>query len=186
MFTTKAFVVPHLKMIVAGTGVAGFLGRWFVQINDRMVVRGVDHVDYHTPRTLAAVWREHRQEFAIPASAATAIYHFGFSEETGQVHSFVYKSKSNFRSEQLRHGLGVEPECSIPKEYELPTDIKSMMLEQRAIQASRPKPDRISIGGEIQIHHLTERGFRILTVDKFEDHDADELAIYENFRSNQK
>lgn len=187
MFTTTAFVIPHLRMIVAGMGVAGFLGRWFVQINDRMVVRGIDHVDYHTPRTLAAVWREHRQEFSIPAGAPITVYHFGFSEETGLIHSFVYKSSNNFRSDQLRqHGLGAQPECTVPKEYELPTDIKTMMLEQRTIQAARPKGERICIGGEIQIHHLTERGFRIFTIDKFEDYDADELAIYENFRANRK
>jgi branched-chain amino acid transport system substrate-binding protein len=42
------------------------------------------------------------------------------------------------------------------------------------------------VNGESVAANLTERGFRILTVDKFEDHDADELAIYENFRANQK
>jgi hypothetical protein len=39
MFTTKAFILPRLKTIIAGTGLGGFLGRWFVRINDGLVVR---------------------------------------------------------------------------------------------------------------------------------------------------
>jgi hypothetical protein len=62
-FTTKAFILPHLKMIIAGTGAGGFLGRWFVRINDGLIVRGIDNLDYHTPRDLASMWQRHKEEF---------------------------------------------------------------------------------------------------------------------------
>ena len=29
MFTTKTLIVPHLQMMMAGTGAGGFLDRWF-------------------------------------------------------------------------------------------------------------------------------------------------------------
>ena len=36
-FTTKAFfLLPHLRMIIAGTGAGGFLGRWFIRVNDNL------------------------------------------------------------------------------------------------------------------------------------------------------
>src|ERR1700677_4694446 len=91
MFTTKAFVVPRLKMIIAGTGLHGFLGRWFVRINDALVVRGIDNLNYHTPGNLARMWSRDKQEFSLPDSATTTVYHFGFSETTGSIRSLVYR-----------------------------------------------------------------------------------------------
>jgi hypothetical protein len=188
MFTTKAFIIPHLRMVVVGTGAGGFLGKWFVQINDRMVVRDIDNLDYHTPDCLSTIWSEHKQEFStVPNEITATIYHLGFSEETGLIRSYAYRSVNNFRSESLsQYGIRVKPECSVPEGYILPTDIKKMMLQQRAIQSFLPKEERIYIGGEIQIHQLTEAGFAVVTLDKFEDYDSDERAIYGNFRSNPK
>ena len=184
MFTTKAFIVPHLQIIMAGTGVGGFLGKWFIQVNDRMVVRDVDHLDYHTPKTLDAIWRGHKEEFPIPDNLTTTVYHFGFSDEDGLIHSYAYRSASNFQSERFsQYGIGVKPECQVPEGYELPTDIKKMMDEQRATEASRPKDQRIYIGGKILIHHLTKFGFSVFRLDEFEDYAANEQAIYENFGS---
>lgn len=182
-FTTKAFIVPHLQMIMCGTGVGGFLGKWFIQVNDRMVLRGIDNLDYHAPKGLAAIWRSHKEEFSIPDSFTTTVYHFGFSEEDGLIHSYVYRSANNFTSEALQYGIGVKPECQVPENYELPTDIKKMMDEQRAIQASRPKGERVYVGGKIQVHHLTKFGFSVYTLDKFEDYESNEQEIFEKFRS---
>jgi len=183
MFTTKAFIVPHLQMIICGTGVAGFLGKWFVQINDRMVVRGIDHLNYHTPGVLVDLWRNHKEELSISETITTTVYHFGFSEEDGIIHSYVYRSANNFKSEDLQYGIGIKPECNVPEGYKLPTNIKEMMDEQRAIQASCPKDERVYIGGKILIHHLTKSGFNVYTLDKFEDFEATEIEIYKNFDS---
>ena len=61
MYTTKAFIVPHLHLIMAGTGVAGFLSRWFVRLNDNFIVRGIDRVNdfcaHNSSRPLAGVQR---------------------------------------------------------------------------------------------------------------------------------
>jgi hypothetical protein len=185
-FTTKAFILPHLKIIIAGTGAGGFLGRWFVRINDGMVVRGVDHLDYHTPHKLASMWRGYKQEFSFPDSATTTVYHFGFSERTGLIHSFAYRSTDNFKSEAIRYGLGVKPECPIPDNYRLPRDIRKMMDDQRATQTAQPKEQRLYIGGEIEIHRLSKDGFQVYPLDRFEDYASDETAIYENFSASKK
>ena len=186
MYTTKAFILPHLRMIIAGTGAGGFLGRWFVLINDGLVVRGINHLDYHTQRNLAAMWTRYKQEISFPDSITTTVYHFGFSEETGLIHSFAYRSANDFQSQRReQYGLGVKPECPVPDNYRLPQDIPKMMANQRTIQLSLPKDQRVYIGGEIQIHHLSKDGFQVYTLDRFEDYDRDERAIYENFRASE-
>jgi hypothetical protein len=53
----------------------------------------------------------------------TTVYHFGFSEVTGLIHSFAYRSANNFQSEKIAYGLGIKPECTIPENYSLPQDI---------------------------------------------------------------
>jgi hypothetical protein len=65
----------------------------------------------------------------------------------------------------------------------VPRDLRSLMNQQRTIQASRPLEERIYIGGEIVAHHLTQNGFHVYTVDQFEDYDIHERAIYENFHA---
>jgi hypothetical protein len=182
MFTTKAFIVPHLRLLMAGTGAGGFLGKWFIQVNDRMIVRDVDHLDYHAPRVLAELWQSYKEEFSWPDNATTTVYHFGFSEEDDLIHSYVYRSENDFQSERLpQTGIGVKPECTVPASYELPADIKKMMIEQRAIQASRPKDEKVYIGGKILIHQLSRLGFETFALDEFEDYESTQRAIYENF-----
>lgn len=62
MFTTKVLIVPHLRMMMAGTGAGGFLDRWFVRVNSGKVVAGIDNLDYHTPKSLADLWREFKKK----------------------------------------------------------------------------------------------------------------------------
>jgi hypothetical protein len=61
-----------------------------------------------------------------------------------------------------------------------------MMDEQRRVQASKPKNERLFIGGEIEIHYLSDAGFTIYTLHQFDDYDRDETAIYDRFRETEK
>jgi len=182
LFTTKAFIVPHLRAIIAGTGAGGFLGKWFVRVNDRMLLRGLEHLNHHAPAILPNIWTEFQREFSIK-DVSTTVYHFGFSEVTGRIRSYAYRSTDGFRSEEIAYGLGRKPECDVPDNYQLPDDIKKMMDDQRAIQASKPKEERLYIGGEIVVHYLSKGGFNTYTLHRFDDYLADEIAMYENFRS---
>ena len=178
-FTTKAFVVPHLRMIMAGTGAGGFLDRWFISVN-QMIVRGVDDLKHCTPESLQKLWVEFRKAYSFPDDFTTTVYHFGFSEITGVINSYAYRSTNNFRSEPLQYGLAIKPECTVPDNYRLPHDLKSMMDEQRAIQRSRPAGDQLYIGGEIYVHHLMEGGSNVYRLDRFDDYEQDRETIYTN------
>ncbi len=180
MFTTKAFIVPHLKMIMCGTGAAGFCGEWFIKVNHNMVVRDIDHLDYHTPDNLSALWAEFKKKFS-PLDTTTTVYYFGFSAEDSCLHAYAYRSTSDFKSERLQYGLGLKPECTPTNTSDFLEDIKKMMREQRQLQANKPKEERLYIGGEIQIHHLGKKGFNVFTLDRFEDFETYQTAIYENY-----
>ncbi len=143
-------------------------------------MKGIDNLDYHTPRILSSLWQGCKQELSIPDDVTTSIYHFGISENTGLVHWYRYRSAESFRSDRLEpYGFLVKPECQIPEKFESTEDIVKMMDEQRLIQASKPKNERVYVGGEIQIHHLSHDGFRVYTLHRFEDYARDEMAIYD-------
>jgi hypothetical protein len=183
MFTTKALIVPHLRMLMAGTGTGGFLDRWFVNVNSGKVVIGIENLDYHTPKSLSDLWQKFKEEKdEFPEDQTTTVYHFGFSEETGVIRAFAYRSTNGFVSEPLGYGIAMKPECSIPQNLQLPGDIKSMMDEQREIQRALPENQRVYIGGEIQIHHLMEAGFNVYTLDRFDDFAADAVTMFNAFR----
>ena len=183
MFTTKAMIVPHLRMIMAGVGAGGFLDRWFVNVNSGKVVIGIENLDYHTPKSLSNLWQNFKEEKdEFPEGQTTTVYHFGFSEETGLIRAFAYRSTNGFASEALGYGVGVKPECSVPQNLQLPSDIKAMMDEQRAIQRALPDNERVYIGGEIQIHHLMEAGFNVYTLDRFDDFASDAVTMFKAFR----
>lgn len=183
-FTTKAFIMPHLRMIICGTGIAGFLGEWFIRINDRLVLNGIDNLDCHTTKNLRLIRTVFKKKHTIPNNLTTTIYHFGFSEEDNTIHSYVYRSINNFRSEKLAYGTGIKPEIEINRSYKIPDDIKLIMTKQRESENNRPKNDRVYIGGEIQIHQLTNDGFYIYTLDKFENYYETKKIISYNYHLN--
>ena len=182
-FTTKAFIVPHLSMIMCGTGMSGFLGKWWIQVNDRMVVSCIDNLDYHAPIRLRSLWREFKEENSIPDNLSTTIYHFGFSIEDGTIHSYAYRSTNDFVSESLQYGIGIKPECPLPEGLEFPRDVKGLMVQQRNIQQTLPQNERLYIGGSIQIHHLSDAGFSVYVLDQFDDFDETQQRIFDNFES---
>jgi hypothetical protein len=177
-FATKAFPLPHLRMVIAGTGLAGFLDHWLVAVN-ASPVRGIDALNEHAQAGLLNVLRTFKTQFPS-MNETTSVYHFGFSEDTGVIQSFVYKSEELFEPRQIACGLYVKPsvpEDVIPKDTLHPGDITRIMAAQRAIQAKLPKEARVSIGGEIQMHHLEQAGYKTYRLGQFEDYAETRRAI---------
>jgi hypothetical protein len=180
-YTTKAYSIPHLRMIIAATGSLGVLGRWLIQINDWLPVKGIDDLNNQAPGYLAHIWTGLKEELSIK-DGATTVYHFGFSEQTDVIHLFAYRSVHAFQSEALSYGVGTKPQSVVPEDANYPEVFRTIMDNQRAAENSKPKEQRVYIGGEIQIHHLSRVGCAIYTLDRFEDYDRDEKAMYENFK----
>lgn len=60
-FVSKSGYIPHLKTIVTGTGAGGFANKWLLEASTRMVVRGIQNLNYHTPKALNRLWLEYKK-----------------------------------------------------------------------------------------------------------------------------
>ena len=148
-----------------------------------MVVRGIDNLNDHATSSLSSDWSSFKKDFpSLPDSCTVTIYHFGFSESDGKVHVFAYRSSNGFVSERLPHGLAVKPGCEVHNNWELPKDFKTLMGRQRDAEAIKSESERIYIGGEIQVIHLTRDRCVLSSLGRFDDYEQTEESIYENFR----
>lgn len=178
LFTSKAIHIPHLKTIIAGTGIGGFSHEWAMHVNNKMAVRGIHNLDYHTPKMLLELWSQYSEKTSITDSFTTTVYQFGISEETQEIVSFAYRSTNEFVSEELGYGTFVKPECQIPNPNSLIDSIPSMMEEQREIQSRLPKNKRVYIGGEIYVLHLAINGCTSYKLFEFPDFRDEEVKIF--------
>jgi hypothetical protein len=169
LFTSKSLYLPHLRLIIAGTGIGGFSTAWLMHVNDRMLVRGIDHLDAHAPESLQQLWSDYSAQYSLSGDTTTTIYHFGFSEESGNMTAFAYRSTSGFASESLPHGTAVKPECSVLPQGNLFDSIAEMLEDQRRIQSAKPAEERVYTGGEAFAIHLTEAGCAITRLYEFPD-----------------
>ena len=136
--TSKAFHVPHLRMVIAGTGCGGVPDRWLCHLNSRMIVPGIDALAVHAPPQLQDTLGFHCAEYKIPEGRTTTVYHFGFSETSDTIKSYAFRSEDPFVGEERPYGIGVKPECTVRENYNLPDAFRPMMDEQRSIQGQRP------------------------------------------------
>jgi DNA-binding CsgD family transcriptional regulator len=177
-FATKAFPLPHLQMVLAGTGLASFADQWLMRINNAPV-RGIEDLDSHAPQALAVLWEQFRQAYpGISGQSTTTVYHFGFSETTQLMRAFAYRSDNGFKSEPVEGRVGVKPGITLAEGWTFPDDIPAIMEKQRSFQAKRPRSDRIHIGGEIHVIRLEAKGFTIHRLAKFADFDKHASAIF--------
>jgi hypothetical protein len=206
MFTTKAYTIPHLRMILCGAGFGDFVGQWFFEINcsRNVIVSDIDDLDSFAKMNLGKLWSRHKlfrkrirrndhvtgDEGFFGFGQTTTIYHFGYSEKIGQIVGYAYSSQVDFEPEKLTPGTFAKPDClSVdwvpggnhpPEDYKkhIEPNIKRMMAEQRILQLQKPFSDRIYIGGEILIHFITADGIVMYNLDRFEDYESDAEKIF--------
>jgi len=176
-FTTKAFPLPHLRMIIAGTGLGRFSDDWLVNINSSSWAGYVDRLDHQAPSKLAALWQLRRAADPSIDQLTTTVYHFGFSEDDGLMRVYAYKSGNNFLSEPLPYGIATKPPVEVTQPFALPEDLPNLMQRQRDSQLLTPEGDRVYIGGEIHVIHLTQSGFYLYRYHTFDDFDSDRSKI---------
>lgn len=181
LFCSKAIHLPHLNTVIAGTGQGGFATRWAMHVNDRMVINGINNLDFHTPQGLRDLWDTYCDEFNITDNATTTVYQFGYCQETDKMMAIAYRSTNNFESEPRPYGLAAKQECSFPEgDYEIPAVFVDMMNEQREIQSNVALNERIFIGGRINVLHVTKTGCSSYKLHEFSDYQQHENQLFAN------
>jgi hypothetical protein len=152
---SKVFALPHLNMVMGGTGIGQLMQRWFDVIQSNMLVRNIETLNLHAPEALRSVWAGLIDEFdglgrAVEEGATSTIYHFGFTED-GQPIRFTYRSASNFRSEEATEpGFGIKPgpawDFAVPDSLE---EMVAVAIRLREQEDARPKSERVHLGGDL-------------------------------------
>lgn len=147
-FTSKAALIPHLQMVVAGTGFSFLIHEIVDLMMSRFQCRDIVMADLHLPGALAEMWAEHDGD-NLPSTST--IYTLGRCEDSGAYLGFAYRSKNGFASEPLhQNGFAIKPGPA--GEYSSPGDAGeyiAMAERVRSEQLERDPGDRIYIGGEL-------------------------------------
>lgn len=168
-FVSKAVALPHMRMIIAGTGSAVLLNRWIGLVNNQGFALDVDTVDAHAPQELQALWGELNRQVPTLQDQSATIYHFGISDDSGKVHGFAYRSGSDFKSERLKYGLGVKPELMEKSGIDWSSfpECAPAIMRAQAQQEAEKSENRVYIGGTAEVTHLTKSGFSIYSLGGF-------------------
>jgi hypothetical protein len=181
-FTTKCFPLPHLGMVVAHTGLALVGHRWVHLLNTQVLARGIDQLDWLVPSTLQRIQAEVFAELG-PSAHTTTIYHLGFSETYQKCVGFAYRSTANFASEVMGPSFRIKPEPV--GEFEAPRTVDEMVQLGRRVRTEQdalPADKRMFIGGELVVAAVVDRAIATQTVFRFEDYEAQWLAMNERIR----
>ena len=167
-FTSKAQYVPHLRTIIAGTGYAGFSWNWATIVNNRILVSGIENLDYHTPSGLRELWSEGGYN-ASESDQSTTVYQLGYSSLENRMKGYAYRSANNFVSEPLEYGLRVKPHCEVIQSDSFLQDVIKMMNDQRKLEAQKSLKERVYIGGQISLFTLDAHVCSQATIFEFDD-----------------
>lgn len=171
LFQTKFSVLPHLKMVIAGTGLAAMVTQWFQFVNGNMVARDIDHVDVYAPAALR------RAGAACPGTdlSTTTLYHFGYSDQQQCYVGYAYRSANNWVSEKLPFALGVKPPVPVPptNDIQFPQFLVDVMLEQRRADQLLPHSERVGIGGEVSFVVMRDHSITVTPVHRFESYETE-------------
>lgn len=97
LLASKCFTAPHLELAVAFTGVANVGQEWTQWVQSRVLASDIDMLDRHEPGVIRAVYAE----LEGPEDATATIYHLGFSLTENAYVGYIYRSTSDFESEEL-------------------------------------------------------------------------------------
>jgi hypothetical protein len=173
LLVTKCGIVPHLDLVVAGTGTANLSERWRTMVYGHLLCRDIEMLDLHAPAALRDLWNEIQKEFPHAADElmTSTVYHLGRSERTGEYVGFVYRSADNFVSEPMGPGFRVKPEpvsqlTAAPESIE---EMAELAHQIRAEQNTLPKSERIHIGGELVLVMMQSGSTTAAKIHRYED-----------------
>jgi hypothetical protein len=153
-YCTKAYTLPHLEGIIAGTGVMDFIAEWFIRANTGFLIRDLVHMDEYATASLQELFEPHR--LRMGASAVSTIYHFAYDRNERRVRTYVYRSTKNFVSEELPYGSALKPYVDMGDHAinVFPDDYLPVIEAQKAADLRKPLAERVGVGGHMVAYSL--------------------------------
>jgi hypothetical protein len=171
IYTTKIYPLPHLDMVICGTGVSSFIIDWFVIVNSQMLVKDIDHLNEFAPQILVDTWKK----FADDNRSTSTIYHFGYSNYESRYKCYVYRSTNGFTPEIQNAGTAHKPgvtniESFIDEDGNL--DLLGISFQQYRDDKTVILEKKVGIGGELISCLLQERNIYINKILSFIDYES--------------
>jgi hypothetical protein len=177
-FTTKFYILPHLRGVMFATGIGDLASKWFSQL-ERYLARDIHHLDDFVTPALRGLGNE----LGLNEKLTTTVYHVGYSEQESRYVGFAYRSTDSFASERLEYGLRVKPPVEASHPQNFPDDFVAIMKRQKEIDDQKPMSQRVHIGGEIHMLLMQEGSMVVQTVHRFDEYDSLYLGMCEQLSS---
>lgn len=160
-FMSKVYVLPHLDLLMAGTGSGPVAKRWFDSLNGELLARDVVDIDQYAPDALRRCAPETLGQ--LYGGMTATIYHFGWAQQRRAFVGFVYRSVNGYASEPLpSNGSFNKPELDGAEAWmDCTVDgIVRDVVEQQLQDRRRERGERVGIGGSacIHIYNAPEQG----------------------------
>lgn len=174
-YCTKIFLLPHLGMVLCGTGLIQLVLDWFCFLESSVVAKDLMDVNDIAPDALVKIWRE---KYAAVQMTAT-IYQFGYNESEKRFDGFAYRSENDFKAERLlRDSIGIKPGRLDLREFALecmnekgvPQAFVETIEKLKLDDDNRPHQDKLGIGGEIHFLTLDRSGYVLSICHRFDDY----------------
>jgi hypothetical protein len=183
-FVTKCFVIPHLNMVIAATGIDNIAARWADVVHSQMLCRDIEMAAIHAPGALRQIQSQVEAEFGdILHGVTTTIYHYGRAERSGWYVAYAFRSTNDYEAEVLEPGFRVKPQ---PNEAlsTYPCDAPEWIALARKIRSEQDaKPQgAVQIGGELVLTTLIDGMITTRVVHRFHDYEPQWLAMHERAR----
>lgn len=174
-YCTKILLLPHLKMVLCGTGLIQLVLDWFCFLESNVMAKDLMDVNDIASDTLGRMWQ---QKYA-GTGVSTTIYHFGYNESERQFGGVAYRSEKNFEPEWLaQDSLGIQPRRLDLREFATKSidekGVKQAFIETiqklKLDDDDRPRQDKLGIGGEVHFLTLDKSGYLLSICHRFDDY----------------
>lgn len=175
-YITKLYPLLHLRSLICGTGCMNLIDAWVSFVQPHIVAKDILFLDSIAPQSLNDL---HKQLNLANETSAT-IYHFGFDDERQRLIGYAYRSKNDYRSEELQDGLGIKPDdgdvvqaaLSVVTERGFPDGFVDLISMQRENDRLRPLEGKVGIGGEVHIALLDKSQITMAVSHRFPDYES--------------
>jgi hypothetical protein len=174
-FQRKFLAMDESELLVAGTGHADFINRWFEYLRAHLTSTSIEELNSIAPVIFRA---SVGPEGGLDGLTVT-IYHFGYSAAEKRYIGYAYRSEKKFEPDRLPDALGFKPVISIEPtdDIRFPDYLVEIVLEQQRHDNGNPLTERVGIGGEIEFIVMADRTIRVSTVHRFSCFEADQEYI---------
>jgi hypothetical protein len=186
----KFIPLPHLNMVLTGTGYHGFLLEWYRALQREAAPIDVEHLNEFTPGLLQETWLRFKRKTDLPesppGSGGSKICHLGYSERKERFVGYYYDLKDDFAPTAVRPGQeylmpkmeGVH-DALLEGDYTPQEQVIAFFRRAKELDEQKPVEERVGIGGEIKFLKQTQQGHVCLTIHRFDDYEETKQTIME-------